>query len=182
MLSHPVRGLGAWGRIIVAGAALALASLALGFLIWALTVRGTTQLAWLTSMATVLAVVLPSWGMSTAMLAWVVKSRRAEADSGAAGYEVSGIGQVVVGEIPREPAGFQPRAALQAKLMATEGVAVLSAVTGGRGIGKTQLAGAIARRRITERWPVVAWIVAEDSEPGPVGDGPAGSRAERGRC
>ncbi len=162
-LAHPPGKQNALRWSIVVMAAVVLAVSALGFLVWALVTRSTDELAWLTSIATVLAVVLSSWGMSATMLAWAVRHRRAMAESGLRQTNRN-TGQVVVGEIPREPAGFQPRGGLQAQLTAVKGVAVLSAVTGGRGVGKTQLAAAIARRRITEGWPVVAWIVAEDPD------------------
>ncbi|MGH3707340.1 MAG: tetratricopeptide repeat protein, partial [Pseudonocardiaceae bacterium] len=74
------------------------------------------------------------------------------------------VGQLVRGTIPAPPPGFQPRPELFAALsVAAESspVAVLCALTGQRGVGKTQLAAAYARRRITERWPIVAWINAE---------------------
>lgn len=71
------------------------------------------------------------------------------------------LGQVVVGEIPRRPAAFQVRDDLRAELAAVRGVAVVTAVTGSRGIGKTHLAAAYARECVTEGWPVIAWIVAE---------------------
>jgi tetratricopeptide (TPR) repeat protein len=146
--------------VITAAAILTLSSV--GFLFWAVTTRSAGRLAWLTSVATVLAVVLASWAMSAGMLAWVVHSGRKTSHSEPDSVLSPGGGQVVVGEIPREPAGFQPRTNLQTELMASSKVTVLSVVTGGRGMGKTQLAAAVARRRIGERWPVVAWIVAED--------------------
>ncbi|UUU22029.1 FxSxx-COOH system tetratricopeptide repeat protein [Streptomyces sp. DSM 40750] len=73
---------------------------------------------------------------------------------------------VRMGDLPREPVGFQPREDLLAELAdATErhSLTVVHAVTGARGVGKTQLAAAYARRRIEEGWPVVAWITAENS-------------------
>ncbi|MDN3028365.1 FxSxx-COOH system tetratricopeptide repeat protein [Streptomyces sp. S.PB5] len=78
-------------------------------------------------------------------------------------------GTIVVGPLPREPPGFQERAELLEAVdqaMEQHRVAVVCALTGGRGVGKTQLAGACARSRIDAGWRVVAWIVAE--EPGQV--------------
>lgn len=78
-------------------------------------------------------------------------------------------GTIIVGPLPREPHGFQERAELLEAVghaMEQHRVAVVCALTGGRGVGKTQLAGAYARSRIDAGWRVVAWIVAE--EPGQV--------------
>ncbi len=71
--------------------------------------------------------------------------------------------QVVVGEIPREPPGFVERELL-ARLDAAARQAAPSVITGLRGVGKTQLAAAYARKRIRDGWPLVAWVSAESRE------------------
>jgi tetratricopeptide (TPR) repeat protein len=65
--------------------------------------------------------------------------------------------QVVTGLIPHEPPNFQTPAALN---LLSESVCV---VTGQRGVGKTQLAAAYARQRVSDGW-LVAWIGAETPE------------------
>ena len=74
-------------------------------------------------------------------------------------------GQIVVGEIPCEPPGFVAREALGrlAAAMERRSVAV-GAVTGLRGVGKTQLAAAYARQRVSDGWELVGWVPAETSD------------------
>jgi tetratricopeptide (TPR) repeat protein len=75
-------------------------------------------------------------------------------------------GQVVVGEIPREPPEFVARRAgdLLAEVAARSRAAVLCAVTGLRGVGKTQIAAAYARKRVNEGWGLIGWVNAERSD------------------
>ena len=83
-------------------------------------------------------------------------------DGGGPGPDVSS-GQVIVGEIPREPPAFVKRETLaQLADAATSGqAAVACVVTGLRGVGKTQLAAAYARDRIARGCRLVGWVNAE---------------------
>ncbi|WP_346018177.1 tetratricopeptide repeat protein [Streptosporangium nondiastaticum] len=103
----------------------------------------------------------------------------------------SAASSVVVGDIPRRPMAFQPREGLMRELeeAAGSGRAVVCALTGARGVGKTQIAAAYARRRAEEGWPLVAWVNAEtddqllaglDAVAAAVGIAVAGEDAEQG--
>ncbi|SDR05679.1 Tetratricopeptide (TPR) repeat [Thermostaphylospora chromogena] len=74
---------------------------------------------------------------------------------------------VVVGKLLREPVGFQPRPELMARLeeaAASGKAAVVCALTGARGVGKTHLAAAYARQCAERGWRLVAWINAESRD------------------
>jgi hypothetical protein len=71
--------------------------------------------------------------------------------------------QMVFGDIPQRPQSFEERPELQENFTNTSsGQGAIWVVIGPRGVGKSQLAGAIARKRLTEGWRVVAWVNAEN--------------------
>jgi tetratricopeptide (TPR) repeat protein len=71
---------------------------------------------------------------------------------------------IVVGAIPAQRPGFQPRPALLGQLnRACQGASVV-VLTGTQGVGKTQLAAAYARARLAGGWRLIAWVNAQDSE------------------
>jgi hypothetical protein len=73
--------------------------------------------------------------------------------------------QVVVGDIPRESPGFQPRAGLLAQLdRAGAGVSVIRSAARMPGVGTTELAAAFARAKVAAGWRLVAWVSAEDTD------------------
>jgi hypothetical protein len=80
---------------------------------------------------------------------------------------LGGPAQLVVGEVPWEPAAFQPRPALLARVeqaVASGHPAVLCNLAGTSGVGKTQVAGGYARARVEQGCPLVVWVNAETSE------------------
>ena len=72
---------------------------------------------------------------------------------------------IVIGEIPREPAAFVARGMIDRLAEVVTGqVAVLYAVTGMRGVGKTQVAAAYARSCVNAGWGLVGWVKAESRD------------------
>ena len=72
--------------------------------------------------------------------------------------------QVVVGDIPAQRAGFQPRPTLLAQLNPDRQGPSVVVLTGTWGVGKTQLAASYARARLAGGWRLIAWVNARDSE------------------
>ncbi|MGH3779937.1 MAG: tetratricopeptide repeat protein [Pseudonocardiaceae bacterium] len=72
-----------------------------------------------------------------------------------------------MGELPGTPPSFQERpelAELIGMFDADRRVAVVCALTGPRGVGKTQLAAAYARQQAAAGCPLVAWVSAETTD------------------
>ena len=76
--------------------------------------------------------------------------------------DVAATGAVVVGEIPRPPQEFVERETVRrlAEALGAAGVAVVCALTGLRGVGKTQVAAAYARSRVAAGDGLVGWVNA----------------------
>ncbi|GIE99925.1 FxSxx-COOH system tetratricopeptide repeat protein [Paractinoplanes rishiriensis] len=74
-----------------------------------------------------------------------------------------GARSLVVGDLPGEAVAWQERPGPVDELVRSAGLggtAVIAALTGQRGVGKTQLAAAYARLRIRHGWPIVVWANA----------------------
>jgi tetratricopeptide (TPR) repeat protein len=84
------------------------------------------------------------------------------ADSGAEGTPEPARVPLVIGDVPREPKAFQPRAELRRQVteIAAAGGLVVCSLVGSRGVGKTQLAAAYCRYCAGQGVPV-AWLNAE---------------------
>ena len=72
--------------------------------------------------------------------------------------------QMIVGELPGRPPSFVSRnqtMELTELFTPGAGIAVVCALTGGRGVGKSQVAAEYARQRAEQGCPLVAWVSGE---------------------
>ena len=160
------------GAVLVAAAVLV--ACAVGFGIWATLTKNSAAFGRQTGLAGIYSLVLAVVVAAVAMIGWAARRdhQALRADPAHAPVpqpvpeaSIGEAGPVVVGDIPQEPLGFRPRTDLLAALDAPgpgSRVLIVHAITGLRGVGKTHLAAAYARARLTERWRLVAWINAED--------------------
>ncbi|WP_063765590.1 tetratricopeptide repeat protein [Herbidospora cretacea] len=75
--------------------------------------------------------------------------------------------QIIEGDIPQQPRAFQERADLLERLherVVGRGAAVVDAVTGTPGVGKSLLAASYAWACQQAGWPVIAWLAAETED------------------
>jgi len=175
---------GARQRVTVAAAAFLLAGASVGFLVWAVTTTSAGRLAWLTSMAAILAVVLSALGTSAAMLTWVLRSRRVATEAAGAAPPAAGRAAgaddgsrlPVAAPFGRLPAEIRGRDALLGELRTAlthrrgpggpgsrgrrPGRAWVLAGMGG--LGKSTVALAIARAAQGKGWRVW-WVSAADT-------------------
>ena len=91
-------------------------------------------------------------------------AHRPAADTGAphGAGPAAGV-QVVVGDIPAQRTGLQPRPALLAQVNRAGQGLPAAVLTGRPGVGKTELAAAYARARLAGGWRLIAWVNARDS-------------------
>lgn len=74
--------------------------------------------------------------------------------------------QLVLGNLPGQPTAWQDRVEVIDRLnvaASARQTASVCALTGPRGVGKTQVAAAYARHCVAQGWPVVVWVVADVS-------------------
>jgi tetratricopeptide (TPR) repeat protein len=142
------------------------------FGIWAAITQNSAMFGRLTWLAGALSLVLAAAIAAAGMIAWARGRRERRLPwpeaaeftaSPASSSGLEGFRSQLVGDIPQEPSGFEPRPGLLAELDgASSRVSVIQAVTGMLGVGTTQLAAAYARARLAAGWRLVAWVDARN--------------------
>ena len=143
---------------------------AMTFGVWAIITGNSALLGGLTTVAGVVTLVLATVIATVGMITWGPRPRESQPDQAeSVGFQALSSGSLrtfrrqVVGDIPREPTAFQPRAELLAELgRAGPGESIVHVLTGMPGAGKTQLAAGYARAALADGWRLVAWVNAEN--------------------
>ena len=99
-----------------------------------------------------------AWASHARMKAQRSSIRRADETS----IPPGSAGQLIMGDVPQEPPAFDIRTEIFNRLAVPPSQLRIFVVTGMRGVGKSQLVGALARKRIAERWRITAWLNAQN--------------------
>jgi tetratricopeptide (TPR) repeat protein len=124
-----------------------------------------TALARWASIANIIGLPLSALMLLVGIIALMMQRSAAKGGGGvgaSATITIGVAGQVIVGDIPQEPQAFNKRIELLKRLTKLSSNLQIYTLVGMRGVGKSQLAGAVARKRIAQRWRVIAWLNAEN--------------------
>jgi tetratricopeptide (TPR) repeat protein len=151
-----------------------LALCAISFAIWATFTSNATLFIRQTSLSNIYALAVAAGATAAAVIRFGLRGVKRNSQlnqNGLADPDISqqtndDIETIVIGDIPQEPAGFQPRLYLFSRLESldsAERISIVYTLTGMPGVGKTQLMAAYARACIRNHWRLIAWVSAEDS-------------------